>query len=95
MLVVKRGIVLFGCAVAVAAGSSVVAAAPASACPYGTTPSRFEGVCVAGGPGNIAVSPVGPSTGQIVQNPGQVAQVQGIPCTPEHYGTCLALSQQG
>jgi hypothetical protein len=94
MLVVKRGIVLIGCAVAVAAGSLVVAA-PASACPYGTTESRFEGVCVAGGPGNIAVSPVGPSTGQIVQNPGQVATVQGIPCTPEHYGTCLALSQAG
>jgi hypothetical protein len=94
MLVVKRGIVLFGCAVAVAAGS-LVAAGPASACPYGTTATRFDGVCTAGGPGNIAVSPSGPSGNDIVQNPGQVAQVQGIPCTPEHYGTCLALSQQG
>jgi len=94
MVVVKRGIVLFGCAVAVAAGSLVVAS-PAGACPYGTTESRFEGVCVAGGPGNIAVSPQGPSGNSIVQNPGQVATVNGIPCTPEHYGTCLALSQQG
>jgi hypothetical protein len=94
MVVVKRGIVLFGCAVAVAAGS-LVAASPAGACPYGTTESRFEGVCVAGGPGNIAVSPSGPSGNNIVQNPGQVATVNGIPCTPEHYGTCLALGQQG
>ncbi|MDT5116092.1 MAG: hypothetical protein QOE30_1831 [Mycobacterium sp.] len=94
MVVVKRGIVLFGCAVAVAAGSLVVAS-PAGACPYGTTESRFEGVCVAGGPGNIAVSPQGPSGNNIVQNPGQVATVNGIPCTPEHYGTCLALGQQG
>jgi hypothetical protein len=94
MVVVKQGIVLFGCAVAVAAGSLVVAA-PASACPYGTTESRFEGVCVAGGPGNIAVSPQGPSGNNIVQNPGQLATVNGIPCTPENYGTCLALSQQG
>jgi hypothetical protein len=94
MVVVKRGIVLFGCAVAVAAGSLVVAS-PAGACPYGTTESRFEGVCVAGGPGNIAVSPQGPSGNNIVQNPGQVATVNGIPCTPQHYGTCLALSQQG
>ncbi|KAA0081815.1 hypothetical protein CIW52_19045 [Mycolicibacterium sp. P9-64] len=95
MVVMKRGIVLFVCAAAFGAVAPVVLAAPASACPYGTTASRFEGVCVAGGPGNIAVSPSGGgSSGQIVNNPGQVASVNGIPCTPEHYGTCLALSGQ-
>jgi len=31
----------------------------------------------------------------VVNNPGQVGSVNGIPCTPEHYGTCLAMSQNG
>ncbi|SRR5258705_13590460 len=94
MVVVTRGLLLFGCAVAMAVGPLAVAA-PAAACPYGTTQSRFDGVCTAGGPGNIAVSPAGPSGANVVNNPGQLGSVNGIPCTPEHYSTCLAMSQSG
>jgi hypothetical protein len=94
MVVVTRGILLFGCAAAMAVGPLVVAA-PAAACPYGTTQTRFDGVCTAGGPGNVAVSPSGPSGNTVVNMPGQVSSINGIPCTPEHYGTCLAMSQSG
>ncbi|MDT5197732.1 MAG: hypothetical protein QOH20_4486 [Mycobacterium sp.] len=93
---VTRGILLVGCAAAIAVGPLAVASpAVAQGCPYGTTASRFDGVCVAGGPGNIAVSPSSPSGGNVVNNPGQVGSVNGVPCTPQHYGTCLAMSQNG
>jgi hypothetical protein len=95
-VVVTRGIVLFGSAAAIAMGPLVVASpAAADTCPWGTVQTRFEGVCAPGMAGNPAVSPAGPSANDVVTNPGQVGSVSGIPCTPEHYGTCLALSQSG
>jgi hypothetical protein len=30
----------------------------------------------------------------VTNAPGQLPSVNGIPCTIEHYGTCLALPQQ-
>ena len=96
---VTRGFLLFGCAAAIAAGPLVVASQAVASptvpqgCPWGTVQTRFDGVCTAGGPGNPAVSPSGPSLNTVQGAPGQVGSVNGIPCTPEHYGTCLAMSQ--
>ena len=60
----KRAVLVGVSAVALVAGPlsvvSVTAAAPAYACPWGTVPSHFEGVCVKGtanGSGPQAVPP--------------------------------------
>ena len=100
MVGVKRGILVLGCAAAFAA-APLVAASPAAAkdCPYGTVPTRFEGVCVQGQSGGLA--PGGPTVPiqasapgpTIVNNPNGVGSVNGIPCTPEHLGTCIGLQQ--
>jgi hypothetical protein len=93
---VKRSLVILGCSVAFAAGPLVVAPPAAADCPWGTKPTRFEGVCIAGaGGGTAPIPPVPPSSSGPVYNPNGVGSVNGIPCTPEHYGTCLALMQQG
>jgi len=98
MVSVKRGAVIFGCAVAFAAAPLVVAS-PASAdtCPWGTKPTRFEGVCISGAGGGAAapVPPVPPSGPGVNINTNGIGSVNGIPCTAEHYGTCQALIQQG
>lgn len=96
MVAVKRGILVFGCAVAFAAAPLVVASPAAADCPWGTKPTRFEGVCVSGqGGGSAPTPPVPPSSSgvNIVNNPNGVGSVNGIPCTAEHYGTCQALIQ--
>lgn len=92
---VKHGIVAFGCAVAFAAAPLVVAApAAAKECPWGTS-ARSTGACVKGGqgvPGNPVVIPQASAPGPVIsQSPQGVGSVNGIPCTPEHYGTCLAM----
>ena len=93
MVLVMRGLVLFGCAAAIAAAPLVVASpAMAEGCPWGTVQTRFDGVCTRL-IGNPAASPSGPSLNSVQGAPGQVGSVNGIPCTPEHYGTCLAMSQ--
>ncbi|MDX1891747.1 hypothetical protein [Mycolicibacterium sp. 050158] len=100
MINVKRGILVFGCAAAFAA-APLVAASPAAAkdCPYGTVPTKFEGVCVqgqAGGfgaPGVVVPPQAGAPGADVVYNPNGVGSVNGIPCTPEHYGTCIGLQQ--
>ena len=96
LLVVKRRILIACCTVATAMGTIVVAA-PASAetCPWGTV-ARFDGVCTQGqsGGGPPAGITVPPQGADIVSQPGQFAQVNGIPCTQEHYATCYAMSQQ-
>jgi hypothetical protein len=101
MVTVKRGVLVFGCAVAFAAAPLVVAS-PASAdntCPWGTKPTHFEGVCIsgAGGGAGAPVAPVAPSgpAGGFVGNPNGFGSVNGIPCSPEHYGTCYGLIQNG
>ena len=81
------------CAVLVGAGLCATAA-PASACPYGTVPSDFSGVCVSGGTsGGQAVAPAPPQTGAVYGGgPNELPTVDGIPCTPQHLGTCIGLS---
>jgi hypothetical protein len=98
MVAVKRGILLFGVAVAFAAGPVVVAApAAADGCPWGTVQTRFPGVCAPGQSGGaVVIPPQASGPGPVVSpNPAGVGSVNGIPCTPEHYGTCLAMQQQG
>ncbi len=101
MVAVKRGILVFGCAVAFAAAPLIIAS-PAladSTCPWGTKPTRFDGVCVSGGGGGAAapIPPVPPSGGgaNIVNNGNGYGSVNGIPCNEEHYGLCQAMIQNG
>jgi hypothetical protein len=93
---VKRRILIACCAVAIPMGTLAVAApASANTCPWGTVP-RFDGVCTQGqsGGGPPAGIIVPPQGADIVSLPGQFAQVNGIPCTQEHFATCYAMSQQ-
>jgi hypothetical protein len=100
---VKRAVLIGGSAVALVMGPlsvvSLSAAAPAFACPYGTVASHFDGVCVSGQSSNGPQS-VNPQTSaghgaQITQMPGAggMQSVNGIPCTPQHMGTCIGLIQ--
>lgn len=68
-------------------------AAPASACPYGTVPSHYSGVCVSGPAGAQAVPPA--AGGGVVYGggPNELPTVNGIPCTPERIGTCIGIVQ--
>jgi hypothetical protein len=99
MVNVKRGILIFGCAAAFAA-APLVAASPAVAkdCPFGTVPTRFEGVC-SPGTGGFGAPPVvippdaGMPQADVVNNPNGFGSVDGIPCTPEHMGYCIAKQQ--
>lgn len=93
----KRGLLLMGCAVAVASAPLAVAApAAASTCPNGTSPTRWEGVCAQAGSSAPAFLPPGSTApGPVQVTPGDVPSVGGVPCTPEHYGTCLAMQQNG
>lgn len=100
MVGMKRGILVFGCAAAFAV-APLVAASPAAAkeCPYGTVPTRFDGVCVQGQSGGLA--PGGPTVpieasspgANIVNNPNGFGTVNGVPCTPEHMGSCIGMIQ--
>lgn len=91
------------CAVLVGAGLCA-AAAPAQACPYGTVPSHFDGVCVSGAggggampPGQLpaAVNPVNPGGPTITGSPMELPRINGVPCTPQNVGTCLSMIQNG
>lgn len=99
MVSVKRGVVVFGCAVAFVAAPIVVASPASAECPWGTKETRFEGVCVSGaGGGQAPIVPVPPPAGggaKIVNNPNGFDTVNGVPCTPENYGACIAMSQNG
>jgi len=101
MVSLKRGVVVFGCAVAFVAAPLVVVS-PASAdseCPWGTKPTRFAGVCISGaGGGSAPVVPVPPPAGggaNIVNNPNGFDTVNGVPCTPEHWSACYGMAQNG
>ena len=94
-----RKVVLFGAAAAVALGSVIGApTAAAKECPWGTSPTRFEGVCSPGGPGGTAggggLAPLAPpsSGGAVIVNrPNQLPTVNGIPCTAENWNKCAGL----
>ncbi|HYO01212.1 MAG TPA: hypothetical protein VET27_04610 [Mycobacterium sp.] len=100
MINVKRGIMVFGCAAAFVA-APLVAASPAVAkdCPYGTVPTRFEGVCSPGQAGGfgapgVVVPPQSSVRGAVVDpNFNGYGSVNGIPCTPGNVGKCIALQQ--
>lgn len=86
--------------IALVGGGLIITAAPASACPYGTVPTHFDGVCVSGQGGGSA--PVGQLGGAPVASgggavfgggPNELPTVNGIPCTPEKIGTCIGLAQ--
>ena len=82
------------CAMLVGAGLGATAA-PASACPYGTVASDFDGVCVSGGTSGGQAVPNMPTGGGAVYGggPNQLPTVNGIPCTPQNIGTCIGLSE--
>ncbi|MUL45351.1 hypothetical protein FZI85_07170 [Mycobacterium sp. CBMA293] len=99
-----RAVLVGVSAVALVAGPlavvSVTAAAPAYACPWGTVPSHFDGVCVSGPAGRSGPQAVPPQTSNsgagganITQSVGGLQTVNGIPCTPQHIGTCIGLIQ--
>ncbi len=99
MVTVKRGVLVFACAAAFAAAPLVVAS-PAVAdktCPWGTKLTHWD-TCVSGASGAappaIPVAPAGPDSG-FVNNPNGFGSVNGVPCTPEHYGTCYGMIQNG
>ncbi|WP_313674190.1 hypothetical protein [Mycolicibacterium sp.] len=71
-----------------------VTAAPAAACPTGTVASDFAGVCVSGtsNSGQVPVAP--PHFGAVYGGgPNELPSVDGIPCTPQHLGTCIGLAE--
>jgi hypothetical protein len=89
--------ILVGCATLATVFGPLAVASPAAAntCPYGTV-ARFDGVCTQGQSGGAP--PPGITVPQqganVVTMPGQFQTINGIPCTPEHFGTCYAMSQQ-
>lgn len=98
MVSVKRGALVFGWAVAMAA-APLIAASPAAAkeCPWGTKLTHWD-TCVSGvGTASAPVLAVPPSGGgpNIVNNPNGYDTVNGIPCSPEHYATCYGMIQNG
>ena len=100
MINVKRAMMVLGCAAAFAA-APVIVASPAAAkdCPWGTVPTKFEGVCVQGQAGGfgapgVVVPPQASSGGAVVdENFNGYGSVNGIPCTPGNVGKCIALQQ--
>ena len=100
MVAVRRGILVFGCAVAFAAAPLMVASPAAADCPSGTVPTHFAGVCIQGqdgeqnAPSNATAPLPGSAPGaNTVNNPNGVGSVNGIPCTPQHLGTCIGMQQ--
>jgi hypothetical protein len=95
----KRKLLMFGCA-AVFAAAPLVAAAPAAAtpCPPGTVASDFAGVCAQGAGGSGAAGvvvppPVPPPSANVYLNPNGLSSVDGVPCTPQKIGKCIALQE--
>ena len=95
----KRGVLVVGSAAAFVAAPLMVASPAQADCPWGTKPTRFEGVCISGaGGGSAPIIPVPPAPGggaEIINNPNGFDTVNGVPCTPEHYGVCYGMAQNG
>jgi hypothetical protein len=95
---VKRVVPVLATAAACAVVPLVVAS-PAAAdkdCPWGTKLTHWN-TCVSGqGTAAAPIIPVPPPSGggpDIVNNPNGFDTVNGVPCTPEHYGVCYGMSQ--
>lgn len=92
-------LLLSGACATLVAGGLCVTAPTAMACPVGTVPSDFSGVCVSGASagesgGDQPVNPVAPAGGAVFGGGvGELPTVNGIPCTPQHLGTCIGLSE--
>jgi hypothetical protein len=92
--------ILFGAAACTALVASAlgVTAPTAAACPSGTVPTDFSGVCVSGGePDGQPVNGVIPAPigeGAIISGgPDSLPSVDGVPCTPQQIGRCIGLSE--
>ena len=91
-----------GACAALVGGALCATAAPALACPAGTVPSDFPGVCEAGAPGGPMAAdgpmpaggpmPVGGGA-MLGGGPEELPSVDGVPCTPQKIGTCLGLME--
>jgi hypothetical protein len=98
---VKRVVPVLATAAACAA-VPLILASPAAAddtpkdCPWGTKLTHWN-TCVSGqGTAAAPIIPVPPPSGggpNIVNNPNGFDSVNGVPCTPEHYGTCYGMAQ--
>lgn len=83
--------------VAAPAAAALIGAAPAAAddCPTGQMVDEYTGECI------MDISPIAfvdtPEGITIYSGPnyggGGVPSLNGIPCTPQHYGTCIGMSQ--
>lgn len=82
------------CAVLIG-GTACVTAPPAAACPSGTVPTDFAGVCVSGQSGGPQFVPPSPAhVGAVFAGgPNELPSVDGIPCTPQQLGTCIGLAE--
>jgi hypothetical protein len=92
----RRKVLIAGGVAAIFLGPLAVASpAAADGCPYGTVPTRFSGVCTSGVAGGIQNSPPSVNAPDLPGPPpgSPFATVDGIPCTPEHLGACIGLSQ--
>ena len=73
--------------VAVVAFGGLALAAPAAAddtCPPGQISDGYTGECV------LDIEPVSFYDGPMMQS--GIGSVNGIPCTPEHIGTCIGMT---
>ena len=90
-----------GVCAALVGGALCATAAPALACPAGTVPSDFPGVCEAGAPGGPMTAdgpadgpmPAGIGGAVLGGGPEELPSVDGVPCTPQKIGTCLGLME--
>ncbi len=86
---IRRLIVAGGIVVAIVAAPAVTAfTIPATAlasCPTGESEDTYTGVCV---PDLVPNSPVFSSA------PGQLPQIDGIPCTGANSGQCIGLAEE-
>lgn len=89
-----------GALAAFAAAALGITAPTAQACPSGTVPTDFSGVCVSGGqPDGQPVNgqlpaPIGSEGGAVISGGvNGLPSVDGIPCTPQQIGTCIGLAQ--
>ncbi|KWX24774.1 intersectin-EH binding protein Ibp1 [Mycolicibacterium wolinskyi] len=85
----RRLIVVGGFAAAIAAAPAITAftipATALAACPSGETEDTFTGVCV---PDLVPNSP------EFTSAPGQLPQIDGIPCTGANSGQCIGLAEE-